>query len=422
MPGPTEVGLSRSATVRRGLAALLIIVLMAAVASVVAAVQARREPTVPTALSKQRSVEEATLRLVPAPASTGAATCTDPVARQVWRVTWRASGPPGTMTAGPSAATLQSALTERAGAVTLIPTGFAVRPTSRADGWQSRDNDRWLLRWSPTLAETATAAPSEQWARPGSLATLAAIPMSVRQDPRFVTPDGACTVYLAPFVSGTAGQRNSVAVVGDSLLGQLFASEDGTATGAGWLRNRLVTAGDRVELAGQGGRRWTIIPGSGTGQERADQSMLDEIRGLREARSMVIALGTNDAGWVAQAPDQEQYELRLAWVILHLAPILDELRDHGHCTVLATMATRNKSYLGSPPGRFDAAATRINDYLRERANADPKHRLRLWDWAARADWHGTTDAQPWFGTDTIHLKQSGFAAYADELAAAAALC
>jgi lysophospholipase L1-like esterase len=238
----------------------------------------------------------------------------------------------------------------------------------------------------------------------------------------FVTPDGACTVYLAPFVTAAVETRNSVAVIGDSLVAQLYASEDGTATGSGWLLNRLTAAGSRAEIAGQGGRRWTIKPNIESGLAGADMSMLDEIRGLREARSMVIALGTNDAGWVALAENQEQYELRLAWVLLHLAPILDELRDHGHCTVLTTMATRNRTYLNAAPGQFEAAATRINDYLRQRADVDPNDRLRLWDWAAKANGHGTSDPQPWFGADTIHLNQVGHAPYADELTAAAALC
>jgi hypothetical protein len=88
------------------------------------------------------------------------------------------------------------------------------------------------------------------------------------------------------------------------------------------------------------------------------------------------------------------------------------------------MATRNKTYINTAPGRFDAVATRINDYLRQRAGtqADPHDRLRLWDWAAQADWHGTTDPQPWFDTDTIHLNPAGHAAYADGLASAATLC
>jgi lysophospholipase L1-like esterase len=364
-------------------------------------------------------------------------------------------------TAGPrpsATADLGADLAERAAAVTLVPTGFAVRPLpgtgpvavpslatgddvpgeaavgasgeapsaspspALPGGWLSRDDDRWLLRWSPTPAETRSAVKDEEWVRMGSLAALAGFPMSVAQDPRFVTPDGACSVYLAPFVSGTAGARNSVAVVGDSLVAQLYASEDGTTTGTGRLMRRLITAGARAEIAGQGGRRWTIKPNVGSSLETAEASMLDEIRGLREARSMVVALGTNDVGWVALAANQEQYELRLAWVFLHLTAVLDELRDHGHCTVLATMATRNKSYDGADPARFAFAAARVNDYLRQRAGADPNDRLRLWDWAAHADGHGTTDPQPWFGSDTIHLRRAGLAPYADELASAAALC
>jgi lysophospholipase L1-like esterase len=310
------------------------------------------------------------------------------------------------------------------GLATGAPDDGSTAGSAQADGWESKDYDTWLLRWSPTVAETATASKKEDWKRLGSLSTLAAIPMTVRQDPRYVTPDGACSVYLAPFVSGTAGERNSVAVIGDSLVAQLYASEDGTATGTGFMLNRLVAAGDRAEIAGQGGRRWTIRPSEESTLIAADASMLDEIRGLREARSVVIALGTNDAGWVALASNREQYELRLAWVLLHLAPILDELRDHGHCTVLTTMATRNKNYVNTQPGVFDGVATRINSYLRERTEAasDPKDRLRLWDWAGEADRHGTTDPDPWFGPDTIHLTPEGRAAYADELAAAADQC
>lgn len=438
MPGPAGVGLPRSVAVRGALAALAVIALVAAIGVVVITLRGNADQSPAGA-----RVRAANLQMSPpTPGQTGAATCTDPVAAQEWRVTWRAGE-----AAAPSSSGAPAPDTTQTSAVTLTPTGFAVRPLPTAPskprssvtgtaatpgstgatlpgGWQSRDADRWLLRWSPTPAETATAVANEEWVRMGPLATLAAIAMSARQDPRFVTPDGSCTVYLAPFGSGTAGTRNTVAVVGDSLVVQVYRSEDGTETGPGWLMNRLVRAGVRGEIAGQDGRRWTIKPDIGSHLEEAEASMFDEIRGLREARSVVIALGTNDAGWVALAPTQEQYELRLAWVLLHLAPILDELRDHGHCTVLATMATRNKTYINTAPGRFDTAAARINDYLRQRAGtqADPKDRLRLWDWAAQADWHGTTDPQPWFDVDTIHLNPAGHAAYADGLASAATLC
>jgi lysophospholipase L1-like esterase len=349
-------------------------------------------------------------------------------------------------------------LNARTSAVSLIPTGFAVRPltgpppasgqattpspgaasagtpaaasvrtpglsgtapdSTLPDGWQSRDLDRWLLRWTPTPRQVRTAAANEEWVRMGPLATLAAIRMSARQAPRFVTPDGACTVYLVPFLSGPAGRNNTVAVIGDSLVGQVSAPNDSS----GALLSRLTAKGQRAEISGQGGRRFSVKPDGLTSFEQADSTMLDELRGVRGARSVVVALGTNDAGWVAHASNREQYELRLSWAMTQIEDIVDELQDHGHCTVLVTMAQRNKSYSGSRAGTFDHAAGRINEYLRRRAEADPKHRLRLWDWGTHADAHGTADPQPWFGHDTIHLRHSGRAHYADELTAAAALC
>jgi lysophospholipase L1-like esterase len=275
------------------------------------------------------------------------------------------------------------------------------------------------------LAEAMAAAPGETYERKGPLSTLALVKLDVGNSPRYVTPDGSCTVFIAPFVSAGAND-STVAVLGDSLVAQLYASQDGTISGTGELLGRLEAGDHRTEINGQAGRRWTVAPGSEPasepGLERADVSMLDEIRGLRAARSMVIALGTNDAGWVALAPDAQQYQLRLAWVLLHLAPMLDELDSYGHCTVLVTMAERNKRYIDTPPGRFDDAARRINAYLHQRADANPHDRLKIWDWGAHADPHGTFDPQPWFGSDTIHLNSTGRAAYADDLTRAAALC
>ena len=577
MSGPTIVG-KFGPTARGVLAAAAVTTLIAVLAVTVL----RPDPSPGrSAAPAPVPVEEATLRMIPRSGATGAATCTDPVARQEWRVTWKAiaanastatatpaltpstrpatrpaltsppveptregttaspgpgtptnpssktlsatsaateravaptalpsvadptvtmptvttptttatatgagptgagptgtgptgTGPTGTgptaaptgpastgVTAPPAAVSeLDARLAEQASAIILIPTGFAVRPldpkapastpaptptgtsvptllaTPTASspppgpalpgGWQSRDLDRWLLRWTPSPAETRIAVRNEEWVRSGPLDTLAALPMTVRQDPRFVTPDGACSVYLAPFRSGTAGHNNTVAVVGDSLVAQLYDSGDGTPASTGPLLDRLVAAGDRGEISGQGGRRWGVKPDGLTPLEQADSVLIDEMRGLREARSMVVALGTNDAGWVAHAPDQEQYELRLAWAMTHLAAVVDELHDHGHCTVLVTMASRNKSYgAGGDPALFEPAARAMNDYLRQRANADPHDRLKLWDWGPHADPHGHSDPDPWFGSDTIHLKASGLPHYADELAAAAAQC
>jgi lysophospholipase L1-like esterase len=440
LSGPRQL----PALVRRALIPVIVIVLaVAGAAGAVAALDARINPGARPATAGARTP------LVPAVGRTGTSTCTDPVAGQEWRVGWK-------ITAGPTATTGTS-VEAQAAATAIVPTGFAVRsipapgaggtgtatasPSTTAaaageaptalpaspierttkDGWIDRGADRWALRWSPTLAQTLAAGPYETYARTGPLATLATLPVDVAQSPRLTTPDGACTVFLTPFVSGSAG-RPAVAVVGDSLVAQLDATQDDSLTGPGQLPERLSAGGRRVEINGQAGRRWTIMPGTRPGLDQADLSMFDEIRGLRAADSMVVALGTNDAGWAALAPDDATYELRLAWVLLHLAPMIDELAKDGHCTVLTTMAARNKRYLNSMPGRFDDAANRINAYLRERAGADPHDRLKLWDWGTHADPHGTADPEPWFGPDTIHLLATGRNAYADDLTRAAALC
>lgn len=261
------------------------------------------------------------------------------------------------------------------------------------------------------------------WEQVGTLADLALIPQRVGQSPRYVTPDGSCTVYLRPFAAGTGWHSTSVAVLGDSLLAQVDkpVAMSAGAAGHGLVMGRLTTD-HRVEIDAQPGRRWTAKPGGASPLEQADDTMLDELRGLREAQAVVAALGTNDAGWIAESPDEQTYELRLAWVLFHLGQILDELVSHGHCTVLTTIATRHKSYAGTAPGRFDRAAVRINELLRQRATNNPDDGLRLLDWGARADPHGTSDPQPWYGGDTIHLNGVGLPVYADALAAGAALC
>jgi lysophospholipase L1-like esterase len=238
-----------------------------------------------------------------------------------------------------------------------------------------------------------------------------------------VTPDGACTVYVAPFGPGAAGP-GSVAVIGDSLTGQLARSDGqmppraGPLANLGVLARRLQAAGYRTEIDGQSGRRWIRVPSTADAITQADESMLDELRGLRAAGSVVVALGTNDAGWAALAPTPAQYQLRMALVLGQLNAILDELREHGHCTVLVTAASQDKTYYGSIGARFDDAAGRIDALLRQRATG----RLRLWDWAAQANPHGHDDAVAWFGNDTIHLNPVGVQAYAAALAQAAGRC
>jgi lysophospholipase L1-like esterase len=366
-----------------------------------------------------------TVDVVPTAGTTGASTCTDPVGRHIWRVTWKV-----TAGAGPDAA---SGVSGQAEATAIAPTGFAVRPLTpgtqgaqdaqarSATGWIDDAQDRWQLNWSPTLAEVAKAPKDETWSRIGGFATLAADKVYVGQSPRYVAPDGSCTVFLTPFVSGRAG-RPTIAVVGDSLTAQLYAPDDNSFTGPGALAERLESGGDRVEINGQAGRRWTPDPDQAAGLEQADYSMDDEIRGLRAAGTMVIALGTNDAGWVAISPNQETYELRLSWVLLHLTPLIDELRADGRCTVLVTMADRDKRYLDSDPAKFQEAAGRINALFEQRADADSHDGLKVYDWAAQADPHGYGTKDAWFGYDYIHLTAAGIQAYANDLTQAAGMC
>jgi lysophospholipase L1-like esterase len=383
--------------------------------------------------------------VVPKVGTTGASTCTDRAGGNEWRITWKVTGAPP---AG------SSSVAARAGATVIVPTGFAVRRLQKLDdaatsspaatrslgatapagatpgsspsapgpvGWLPKDTDLWLLRWSPTLAETMKARPDETFERVGPLATLQAIPVDVGQSPRYVSPDGACTVFLVPYVAGSARER-TVAVLGDSLVSQLYASLDGSVTEPGVLEHDLEGLGLRPEINGQAGRRFTRDPDKPLNPETADVTMMDEIRGLSDADARVIALGTNDAGFATLSPDPTGYETRMAYVLFQLGAILDEVQAQGRCTVLVTMSTRNKIYLTSAPGRFDDASRRINAYLTERAHRSPGRVLRVYDWAAVADQHIYGTPEAWFGNDTIHLTANGRRAYADALTKAAALC
>src|SRR4029078_11537881 len=103
----------------------------------------------------------------------------------------------------------------------------------------------------------------------------------------------------------------------------------------------------------------------------------------------VVALGTNDAGWASMADSLSDFELRVAWVVLHLDPVIAEIAASGQCTVLVTAEDRKVSYINHDETLFARAADEINDLLRKRANADPDDGLRLLDWAANARGHPT---------------------------------
>jgi lysophospholipase L1-like esterase len=326
-------------------------------------------------------------------AQIGASTCTDPSAGQQWRVSWKVSSQLGV---------LPTALQSR-----VLPDG----------SWQDRSGENWQLRWDQAPLESAGTDFAVDHTVTAPLSGLSQVAVSASLSPRFVTPDGACSVYTAPFGPGAAGP-GSVAVIGDSLVSQVVPSE--TSASAGPLRSALGDEGYRLQIDGQGGRRWVVPQEKTDALDLANGAMVDELRGLRAAGTVVVSLGTNDANYVSLATSDTDFESRLSWTLTGLGKTLDELATNGHCTVLVTMAARGK---GSPGienvQRFELAATRIDDLLRRKAEAEP--RLALYDWGTQGDQHPYGTAQAWFGPDTVHLSATGLPVFVRALTDAAAL-
>jgi lysophospholipase L1-like esterase len=382
---------------RRSTLAVLVTLLLAAVA-VAAAVVVLRDRGAGDGDADVRGAANLEKTSLPGPGVTDTSSCVDPIGNREWQVTWRTAA----SAAGP----------------VLTATALSSRP--RGGAWADESAQTWELRWSTSPLKNdqfGTLLPEQTLQGPltvlGRQRTLAAY------SPRFVTPDGGCTVFAVPFGLGPEGGRK-VAVIGDSLVGQLGDETDVTAPPQ--VAAPLLRDGHRVEVNGQGGRRWTGNPDVKPGLTAADGVMTDEIRGLRGADVHVIALGTNDAGWASMANSLSEFELRLAWVLLHLEPVIDEIAASGQCTVLVTAEDRKVSYINHDEKLFERAAGEMNELLRERAAADPDDGLRLLDWAATSRDHHTGDPEPWFGKDTVHLNEAGRARYAAELAGAASLC
>jgi hypothetical protein len=202
-----------------------------------------------------------------------------------------------------------------------------------------------------------------------------------------------------------------------------IASGDGHPQGPLDVRLASGLSRARVEVIGQSGRRWTPVDAAPGPLERADSTLLDEIRGLRAAGGQVVALGTNDASWISRASADAERDRRRAWVLGRLAEAIDELDGSGVCTVLVTAAgEQGTTYGHGDPETFSDGLRAVNDYLRVRAGSDPDDGLVLWEWSREAATHHTNDAEPWFGPDTVHLNSAGQRAYADSLARAALRC
>jgi lysophospholipase L1-like esterase len=392
---------------RRPSLPFLVVLVLAAVAIGAGVLVVRnRLPAEPDAGVRKTSLDAGYPGL-PAAGRNGESTCTDPVGRREWRVRWRT-------VASPIGVVLEPTAFESRATVAVATAG-----TPGTTGWTDESARAWLMRWSSTPLTTpkyGTLLPEKTAQGPlGLLRSSERTP--ARLSPRFVTPDGSCTVFTAPYASGTPGEPG-VAVIGDSLVSQLgpVTSLDAPPL----VTDRLPAY--RVEVNGQGGRRWTSLPETQSGILAGDPVMIDEIRGLRGARAQVVALGTNDAGWVSQATDRQQFDIRLAWVLLHLEPVLEEIKASGQCTVVVTAQDREVSYLGAEEAPYAEAAAAVNDLLRKKANADPGDDLMLWDWAAISADHHAGDPDPWYGVDTVHLNETGRARYAEELAKAAERC
>jgi hypothetical protein len=166
--------------------------------------------------------------------------------------------------------------------------------------WLDQSASTWQLRWELTPPELVGIVGAFK-EKTGTLSTLTGNPVATYLSPNVVVPDGSCVVYMYPFAQASGPK---VAVVGDSLTESLRDSTFNQTWLQGYVQGALASAGRRAEVEGQGGRRWSPTEGL-TGLAKADSYLLDELRGLRTTsgglQTIVVALGANDAGWVALA-------------------------------------------------------------------------------------------------------------------------
>lgn len=303
----------------------------------------------------------------------------------------------------------------------LKATGF-LRRALPSGAWTDAGAQTWQLRWEHLADawDNPFSGPHKQ--EEGDLARLRTIPVAVYLSARFVPPGGECTVYTAPFANGTNGQPK-IGVLGDSLTGSLNDSSYNQQHLQGYVQGNLNAAGLRTEVEGQGGRRWVALPDL-TGLGKADSYLLDEYRGLlqHDPRGYVVALGANDAGWIALAPDEQERQARLASRITGIRAILDEMRTAGKCVTFVTGPDNLANYWGADPWAYAWAAQSINTELRAQANASATDVFKLQDFAAQSWNHHTWDPDNWFATDDLHLNGAGKLVYTAAITQAAQKC
>jgi lysophospholipase L1-like esterase len=217
--------------------------------------------------------------------------------------------------------------------------------------------------------------------------------------PRLVSPDGRCTVYLAPLRRSPSAPpaATPVAIVGDSLAAGLVASSEARDA----LDADAEARGLAVLVDGQSGVPLADIDGTGG-------VMLDELRGAASidgVHAVAIVLGANDA-ILAAFPDGEAKVAQRQRTDDAIRAAMDALEDVA-CVVVTTPPDR-------PIRNFDLGesyaveARRVGEMLRSLVAHDD--RLVLADFAGLSRSHHLTDGEPgdWFsGDDELHPNAEG---------------
>ncbi|WP_165966976.1 SGNH/GDSL hydrolase family protein [Actinomadura sp. 7K507] len=308
----------------------------------------------------------------------------------------------------------------------LTATAFQ-RRTLPGGPWTDASAETWELRRDDLPSETPGGFTEVE---SGDLSTLQGIPVATYLSPRFVAPDGACTVYTHPFSNGSASQPKVVAV-GDSLTASLNDATYNQTHLQGYIEGNFNTAGIRAEVEGQSGKYWLAPPDSGglprTGADKANYELRDEVRGLlaHDPDGFVIALGANDAGQVAWIADAGERQDRIDAAKAAIGQYVSELTAAGKCVVLITPPDNLAHYWGSDPWLYAWSAQQLTQEMRSLANASATDLVKLQDFA-ELSWnhhsYSPGDPQVWFGSDDIHLNQVGRVVYTGEFTQAAQQC
>jgi hypothetical protein len=228
------------------------------------------------------------------------------------------------------------------------------------------------------------------------VAALRTHELRLDREPRLVSPDQRCTLYLSPVTNPDA---RAVMVVGDSLAAGLVATNEGRTA----LLDDASDRGLHVMVDGQSGAPWAPVEGP-------DGTMHDELRGASSRSgvfAVVVVLGANDAILAAFGSGSGRDEQR-ARTDVAIGSAMELLRDVP-CVIVTTPPDRPIDAFGLDES-YAAEAQRVGDRLRELTSADG--RVVVADFAEHSrDRHrpdGTTG--DWFTGDDLHPNEEGTAA------------